>query len=410
MNKANTDNEVASESALLKRLVLLGHYRLMIAGGVLIVATLTAVISCVMPPTYTATTVILTPQTMPSSAAALLGQLSSLGSLASSLAGGENQFKSPADTFLGVLSSRTVSDDLIKRFDLQHHYKKRTLVDTRLALAHHTHIEVARGWLIRISVEDHDVHFAASLANGYVDSLYLVNQQLALTTGSQRRLFLEQQLDSEKIVLTKAEEAFQQIQQKTGMIQLAGQTEITLRSIAQIRAAITSKEVELQLVRTTATEQNVRLQQIEGEVVALKEQLSKAESSAGGDSDYFIPAGRIPQTGLEYLRAARDLRYHEALFEMLAKQYEAARLEEAKSPPIIQVVDKAIPLDKRSWPPRTLLVMLATLVTTFLLCSVAFVIEHWKDVAGSPVNAKHIHTLQNMLGISWLRSFRREQP
>ncbi len=398
MMAASHQPDAAAESALLKRLVLLGEYRRLIAYGVVAAALITSIITLLVPVTYTASTVILTPQTMPSSAAALLGELSSLGSLAS--LGGDNQFKSPSDTFLGVLSSRSVADELIRRFDLQHVYRKRTLVDTRKSLANHTRIEVTKGWLIRISVEDHDVNRAAQLANGYVDALYRVNRQLALTTGSQKRLFLEQQLDAERVLLGQAEESFQKIQQKTGMIQLAGQTEITLRSIAQLRATISAKEIEMQMLRTTATEQNIRLQQMENEVGALKEQLAKAESSStGGNDDYLIPAGRIPQTGLDYLRGARELRYHEALFEMLAKQYEAARLEEAKSPPLIQVIDKAIALDKKSWPPRALLVMMAGLVATFILCGWVFLVERWKHMASSPANAEYLLALQRMFGI-----------
>ena len=391
-------HEAPTESAFLKTLVLLGARRRLIAGGILAAALFAALVALIIPVTYTATTVILTPQTMPSSAAALLGELSSLGSLAS--LAGDNQFKSPSDTFLGVLSSRSVADALIQRFDLQHVYRKHTLVDTRKALAKQTHIEVTKGFLIRISVEDRDVRRATALANGYVDALYGVNKQLALTTGSQRRLFLEQQLDAERVLLAQSEDSFQQIQQQTGMIQLAGQTEITLRSIAQIRAAMAAKQVEMQLLRTTATEQNVQLQQLENEVGALKGQLAKAETSAGSDDDYFIPAGRIPHTGLEYLRRARELRYHEALFEMLAKQYEAARLDEAKSPPIIQVVDKAIPPDKKSWPPRTLLVMLAALGAAFVLCGGVLLGERWKHVAAAPVNAEHLHTLARMFGLN----------
>ena len=135
-------HEAPTESAFLKTLVLLGARRRLIAGGILAAALFAALVALIIPVTYTATTVILTPQTMPSSAAALLGELSSLGSLAS--LAGDNQFKSPSDTFLGVLSSRSVADALIQRFDLQHVYRKHTLVDTRKALAKQTHIENAR--------------------------------------------------------------------------------------------------------------------------------------------------------------------------------------------------------------------------------------------------------------------------
>jgi uncharacterized protein involved in exopolysaccharide biosynthesis/outer membrane murein-binding lipoprotein Lpp len=394
------DNQVpedSSESALLRTIVVLAEHWRLIAGGVFASALLASLIVLVMPVTYTASTVILTSQSSGGSASALLGELGSLGALAS--LGGDSLFKSQSDTFLGVLNSRSVADDLIQNFHLESVYRKRTMVDTRKSLARHTHIESTRGSLIRISVDDYDVQRAAALANGYVDELYRVNQHLALTTGSQRRLFLEQQVYMERSALAKAEDAFQEIQRKTGVIQLAGQEEMTLRSIAQIRAAISAKEVQLEQLRTTATEQNIDIQRLESAVNALREELRKTESngSTAGDDSYFVSAGRIPQAGLEYLRRFRDLRYHEALFEMLSKQYELARIDEAKAPPVIQVLDKAIVLDKRSWPPRTLLVMLAALTSGILLVGAVLLKEKWTKIAEEPENIPHLNALRKIL-------------
>jgi tyrosine-protein kinase Etk/Wzc len=395
-----------AESALLKKLVVLAAHRRFLAFGVLGVTLLTAVIVLITPVTYTATAVILTPQSS-SGAAALLSQLGGgLGSLAS-LAGGDSTLKSPAETFLSVLASRTVADRLIERFGLKGVYKRRTQVATRKALARHTQVEATRGGTIHISVEDTDVQRATAIANGYVDELYRVNEQLALTSGAQRRLFLEQQLNAEKDVLAKAEVALQEIQQKTGVIQLAGQAEITLRSIAQIRAAITAKEVQLELLRATATEQNLELVRVESEIGALREQLKKADSTnAESGDDFFVPAGKIPQAGLEYLRRIRDLRYHEALYEMLAKQYEAARIDEAKAPPLIQVLDKAVAPDQRTWPPRTLLVILAALTSGILLSGVVLIKDNWTHIAREPENSRHLNALREMLlpekGAAWM--------
>jgi tyrosine-protein kinase Etk/Wzc len=384
-----------SEPSLLKNLVVLARHRRFIVGGMLIAAAVTALIVLVIPVTYTASTVILTSQNSSGVASALLGQFGSLGALAS--LGGDSLFKSQADTFVEVLRSRTVADNLIQSFHLQSVYRKRTLVDTRKALARHTHIEATKGSSIRISVDDRDVRRAAAMANAYVDELYRVNQYLALTTGSQRRLFLEQQVNAESETLAKTEEAFQKLQQRTGVIHLVGQQEMTLRAIAQLRAEITAKEVQIEQLRTMATEQNSQLQQLESGVAALREQLRKAESDSGGDDNYFVSAGRIPQAGLEYLRQLRNLRYHEALFETLSKQYELARIEEAKAPPIIQVLDKAIVLDKRSWPPRTLLVLLALLTSGILLATGVLLKDRWTRMAEEPENAVHLDALRNLL-------------
>ncbi len=390
-------SEDTAESSLLRTLVVLAERWRLIGGGMLFCGLITALIVLVMPVTYTASTVILTSQSGSGGAAALLGELGgSLGALAS--LGGGGLFGSQSDTFVGVLNSRTVADEMIARFHLEKVYRKRTLVDTRKSLAKHTHIEGTKGSFIRISVDDHDAHRAADMANTYVDELYRRNQTLALTSASQRRLFLENQVNAEKDQLADVEAAFRELQQKTGVIQLAGQAEMTLRSIAQLRAEISAKEVLLEQLRTTETEQATDVQRLESGLNALREQLKKAESdsSAGGDN-YFVSAGRIPQAGLEYLRRMRDVRYHEALFETLAKQYELARIEEAKAPPVIQVVDKAIVLDRRSWPPRALLVLLALFTSGVLLSGWVLLRDKWNKVSAVPENALHISALRKIL-------------
>jgi tyrosine-protein kinase Etk/Wzc len=388
-------SEDTAESSLLRTLVVLAERWRLIGGGMLFCGLITALIVLVMPVTYTASTVILTSQSGSGGAAALLGELGgSLGALAS--LGGGGLLGSQSDTFVGVLNSRTVADEMIEKFRLQKVYRKRTLVDTRKSLAKHTHIEGTKGSFIRISVDDHNAQRAADMANTYVDELYRRNQTLALTTASQRRLFLENQVNAEKDQLTNVEAAFRELQQKTGVIQLAGQAEMTLRSMAQLRAEISAKEVLLEQLRTTETEQNTDVQRLESGLNALREQLKKAESDSSADN-YFVSAGRIPQAGLEYLRRMRDVRYHEALFETLAKQYELARIEEAKAPPVIQVVDKAIVLDRHSWPPRALLVLLALFTSGVLLSGWVLLRDKWNKVSAVPENALHISALRKIL-------------
>jgi len=395
--------ESRHESVLLRLLATMAGRRRLIAGGTLVAAILTAIAVCVIPVSYTATALILVPQSTPGSAAALMSMLGG-GSSIAALSATEGQFANPSDTYLGVLASRTVADELIAQFDLKKVYHQPSLYATRKALKRHSHLEGARGWLIRISVEDHDARRAAAIANGYVDALWRVNRRLALTTGSQKRLFFQQQVEAERMLLADAEEAFREIQQKTGVIQLAGQEELTLLSIAQIRAAIQSRELEIEMLRTTATEQNPQVQSLESEIAGLKAQLQKAEGNAGDANDgTFVPARKLPQAGLEYLRRARDLRYHEALFDLLSRQYEQARVEEAKDPALIQVVDQAIPPDKRSWPPRTLLVLLAAVGTAFLLTGVVLMQVHWRRMSEDSANEPHMIVLRGVFARGWLR-------
>ncbi len=400
--------ESTHDSALLRLLALVAGEWKLIVLGTLAAAILTAVTVSVIPVSYTATAVILVPQPAMGSAAALMSALGGGASVAA-LSASDGQLASPPDTYMGVLASRTVADDLIDQFDLEKVYQARSLYATRIALKHHTRLEAARGFLVRISVEDRDARRAAAMANAYVDALWQVNKRLALTTGSQRRLFFEQQLELERKPLADAEEAFREIQQKTGVIELAGQEELTLRSIAQLRAEIQARELQAQMLRTTATEQNPEVQRLESEIAGLKTQLQQAEGSAGDAYDEtFVPVGKLPQAGLEYLRRARDLRYHEALYELLLRQYEQARVEEAKDPALIQVVDQAIPPDRKSWPPRTLLVLLAAAGTAFLLTGVVLMREQWRRMIAEPANGPHLAALRVVFR-SALPRRRREQ-
>jgi tyrosine-protein kinase Etk/Wzc len=390
-----------AETAVLKLAVLIAQRGRRIAAFVFATMLVVAVLVYLIPVIYTGTAVILAPQ--PSTgAAALLSQLGSFGSLGSELmeGGGGGGVKTPEETLLGVLGSRTIADNMIERFDLRRLYHTKSMVDTRKALAHHTRVEATKGYLVRINVDDRSAVRAADMANGYVDVLYSLNQTLALTQASQRRVFLEQQVNAEKEALNRAEIVLQKLQEKTGIIQMPAQAELTLRTIAQLRGEIVARELQLQQLKTIATEHNDRVAEMESGIAALNAQLSRAEKGAGaGDtSDFFIAAGRVPAAGVQYLRTTRELRYHEALFETLSKQYELARIDEAKAPPLLQVVDRAVPLDKKSWPPRTLLVLLSGVLATVFAVGWVLLCEAWSRARLRPETAEQLLRLRSAVG------------
>lgn len=329
-------------------------------------------IALIIPPYYTATAVIMTPQQDQSSASALIGQLGALGSLggaASSLG-----LKSPADLYVGILGSRTIADDLIERFHLQSLYKVKLRVDARHKLTTQSTFEAGKDGLIYIRVKTHNPNLSASLANGYVDELYQTNSRLAIGQAAQRRMFYDQQLQNEKTLLAKAEDALKQTEEKTGVVQLTGQTEMTIRNIATTRAMIASMQVQLDAAKTYETAESGDVQRMEQEIDTLNKQLANLQDAATRQQpgDVEVPAGRVPAVSLEYLRKFREVRYHETLFELLAKQAEAASLDEAKSAPLIQVVDHAEVPERKSGPSRILI----TLGLAFfgLLCSTSWAI------------------------------------
>ncbi len=318
---------------------------------------------------YTATASIMPPQQQQSTASALLGQL---GSIAAS-AGSNLGLKTPADLYIGILGSRTVADHLVQTFNLRQLYDEPTVSDARKVLAKRSSFSAGRDPLIRISVEDRDPKRAAALANAYVEELYKQNSRLALTESAQRRLFFERQVEAQKKTLADAEVALKATQERTGVLQVNSQVESAILSMARLRAEIASREVALSSLEKAATPQNPEMVRQQVELAALRGQLRKLEAS--GDTrrpgDPMILTSQVPKAGLEYVRALRDLKYNETLFELLSKQYEAARIDEAKDAPVIQVVDTAVPPERKSWPPRALLISLGTFLSWILACLIA---------------------------------------
>lgn len=324
-------------------------------------------------PTFTAKAIILPPQAPQSAVSAMMGQLGALASLG----GGGGLLKNPGDLYVGILESRTISDDVIAKFNLLSLWKLKKLEDARHILAKKAQFEATKEGLINIAVKDHDPKMASDLANAFVDELYRMNSNLAISEAAQRRLFFDEQLGEEKSALVAAEDKLKATQEKTGLINLNGQAEMAIRNIAQLQAEISSREVEMQSMRNFATDENPDLSRLQSEITTLRQQLNRLENDqqhlAPGDTQ--VPAGRVPQEGLEYERDLRDVRYHQALYELLSRQFEAARIDEAKAAPIIQVVDRAVPPDRKSGPPRLLLTIGFGFVGFCIACLLAFLRE-----------------------------------
>ena len=358
------------------------------------VAVLAVIYALLQPNIYTAKTVILPPQQGASTASMLLG---SLGGLAG-LAGGAAGIKSPNDLHIGMLKSRTVADKMIARFKLQQKYEAKTLEATRKALAGATVIASGKDGFITIEYSDEDPKFAASVANAYVEELDKLNNTLAVTEASRKRLFFETQLKMTRDNLAAAEVGFKQTQERTGLIQPEAQGQAIIMAASNLRAQVTAAEVKLQSMGSFATPQNPDYQKLQQNLTSLRAQLVKAErNGVQGRGDIMVPTGKLPETGLEYIRKMRDLKYQETLFELLSKQFEIAKIDEAKEAALIQVVDKALVPEQKSKPKRSLIVILATLMAFFLSVLLAFVREASERASLDPASAERMNLLRRYL-------------
>lgn len=365
-------------------------------------AVLTAILVLIMPVTYTATTTMMPPQQEQSSAMAMLGQLGGLASLAGGGgAAGMLGLKNPNDLYIGLLQSKSVMDGIIRRFDLMRLYKAKKLSDARNVLNSKTKITSEKSSLISISVEDHNAKRAAGMANAYVAGLHDLMSHLAVTSAAQRRVFFEQQVEEVKKKLNDAEVALEETEIKTGIIQPQGQAQAVIATIMQLRAQISAHEVELEALRTSATNQNPEVITVQSQIAALQSQLADFEKghpgAAATEGNVLTPTSKVPAASLEYLRRMRDVRYEETLFEFMTQQYEMAKVDEARQGQMIQVVDPALVPDRRSWPLRTLLTLVAFILGVMFSSFWVLVQSYYGHAMQDPETAAKMHQLRMLL-------------
>jgi tyrosine-protein kinase Etk/Wzc len=399
IESAPLSQAVASDGYKFSLIEVLTHlaYRKWLIAKVTGLAVLAGVtLSLVLPVRYTAVSKILPPQQTQSAASMMMNQLTNAGgSPLAALAGGGLGLKNPNDIYIGMLTSRPIADAIIQKFGLMQAYHAKNMTDARRTLASFTEVTSEKNSFIAVSVRDKDKKRVAEIANAYADQLQILTNTLAVTEASQRRLFYEEQLKQAKEALVESELAFQQVQQQKGLVQLDAQAKAMIEGIATLRAQVAAKEVQVQALRSYSTEQNPDVQLAEKELDSLQAEEARLEQSNHSPGVAGMGLGNVPVAGLEYLRAAHELAYRQALFDMLMKQYDAARLDEAKEAAIIQIVEPAIEPDRKSSPKRALIVIFFATGGFFVGCFLGLILW-WKEVAQSdPVAVRQLRVLKH---------------
>ena len=384
MSENMTERE--EEVELLDLLIVLAKHKRVIFRVTGIVAILAVVVSLLLPKIYTASTTILPPHQNESMAAAMIGQLGALAGLAG--AGIPNS----TDLYLSMLKSRNIEADMIKRFNLKALYKANTEDDARKSLEGNTIASVGKDGCITIAFSDKDPKRAATIANAFVDELDRVSSSLAVTEASQRRLFFEKQLNIVKDNLAKAEFDLQTLQAKTGLIRDYPQEKEIAESNAKLRAEITAKEVQLAAMSVGVTNQNP-------DYLRLKSELESLKKRVGGSGDNEISVASMPGQSMEYIEKFRNVKYNQAILEMLYKQYELAKIDEAKDYPMIQVLDKAVPPERKSKPRRSLIVIMSTLAAFFLSVVYVFFRDALEKANADPKRSGKLSAFRGMISM-----------
>ena len=378
---------------LIDRLIVLGDHKVFIASFVFLAVAMAVIVALLLPKTYEATTKIMPPQQNPSAAVALLSQLGPLANMAGQGLG----LRNPSELYVDMLRSHAVADNLIQRFSLMQVYHSKDIADAHHDLAEATAIDMSRDSMISVTVSDHDPQRAADIANAYIEELQKLTQTLAVTEAGRRRLFFEQEVKQAADDLASAELALKKTQEKTGIIHLDSQAKAMIESLTLLQAQLTAKEAQVEAMRSFATAENPEFVRARQEVEALRAELSRVKAGQGVTSLADISTRNMPEAGLEYVRRLRDVRYHESLLEALTKQYEIARIDEAKEAAIIQTLDKAARPNRKSKPRRAVIVLITMFSALFVAIGFVLVSESFKRAQEDPVQAARLRRLKSSL-------------
>ncbi len=383
MNTPEQTTRQDNEISVVDLLIILLKRKKLIVGLPLASAAIAAAVSFALPNIYRGTTTLLPPQQSQSGATALLSQLGGMAGMAAGAAG----IKNPSDLYIGMLKSRTLENKLVEKFDLKKVYETDSQEKARRKLEESTTINSGKDGLITIDVEDKDGTRAAALANSYVAELMQLTKVMAVTEAGQRRIFYERQLEQAKDNLAKAEGALKGGLDAHGVISVDTESQAVLQTIGRLRAQASAKEIQLSSMRAFITPNNPEFKRVEEELRSARAELAKLENGRGEESDSTPAVAGDKQSGMANIKLLRDVKYYQMLYELLAKQYEVARLDEAKDPAVIQVLDPAVEPEFRFKPHRLLIILLASLGGLFVATFWAFLGDAKRRAVSEPFGA-----------------------
>ena len=335
---------------------------------------------------YTSTTSLMPPDNS-SPYSSMLSMLSGSGA-AESLGGEALGLSTPAELLTSILESRTVRNAMVAQYDLVHYYKVRTMEDAARALARSTTINQDRkSGIIIISVVDINPDFACKLANGYAAELNRVMTENSTSAAHRERIFLEERLKDIKHDLDESSIELSQFSTKNKAIDIPSQAKSMMEASLRIQGSLAEGQSQLAALKQTYSEDNYRVKEVEARNAELERQfhalggVSKVSTATDKPGGFSYPSvGDLPALGLTYYDLDRKVRVDEALWETLSKQYELARVQEAKEIPTIHVLDTAdVPL-RKSGPKRSMFVLTVTFLSFLLSCLIVVGGAFWKEM------------------------------
>lgn len=363
--------------------------------------------SFLLPKEYLGQARVMPPLQSAGGGASMLSQLNSLAGFGSV----SMLASSPSDVFAGLLQSQSVYDAVIKRFDLQKLYHERRLLQfgdkldlnaTRTWLDEKTDVNVgALDKIVTIQVYERDPRRAADMANAYVEELLAITRRVANTEAGQRRQLFDAQLKRAVDNLTTAENELRKIQERTGIIHLDNQAQVIIQSIANLKAQIVTQETLIASMQSYTTPRNpdyVRAMEALASMQAEAKRLETAQVSS--QPGIFVPTGKVPELGLDYVRKYRQVKLYEATYQALVAQVELAKVDEARESSAAQVIDYATPPDVAAKPRRLFVAGITWFVALLIVGFWTFIREWLSRASSDPENGPRISELR----ASWRRA------
>ena len=372
---------------MIEQLRVLWQGRRLLFRSCVLGALLSLGFALLIPNRYEATAQLMPPDSQSGSGMAMLSALAGRGGSFGGLAGDMLGVRNSGALFVGILESRTVQDRLVEQFDLRRAYGTSRIEDARNTLAAETRItEDRKSGIISIAVTEHDAQRAAALAQGYINALDLLVEQVSTSSARRERIFLEERLRAVKTDLDSAAQKFSEFASKNTAIDIPAQSKAMVEAAATLQGQLIAGESELRGLESMYTEQNVRVRAARARVAELRAQLGKlggdgtSYSGSKSDSSLYPAIRQLPLLGVTYADLYRQTKIQETVFELLTQQYELAKVQEAKEVPSVKVLDAAVVPTKKSYPPRLVFTAGGTAMAFFGACAWILVKQEWNGL------------------------------
>jgi capsule polysaccharide export protein KpsE/RkpR len=319
------------------------------------------------------------------------GGSSSLGDVASDLLGA----KSEGALVVEMLHGRTVGDELVKKFDLRKVYGVKYWDIARERLASHTEIaEDKKSGIIVVKVTDHDARRAAEMAQAYVEAVNDLLAAVSTSSARRERIFIEERLKTVKQGLNEAEHQFSDYASQNTAIDIPEQGKAMVEAAAILQGQMIAAQSELQGLAQIYTDSNVRVRSARARVQELQKQLEKmggddaslpsaANIATGnlGPREMYPSIRKLPLLAVRWADLYRETKIEETVYELLTAQYELAKIQEAKEVPSVQAFDVGVVPERRSGPPRLLIMTIGAIFSFGLGTAWALGLAAWQGMS-----------------------------